>query len=97
MHACNLFEKSKVLIEPVYRHVGMMTPGNTTESVIAKTKSAIETTAQYRVIAIWRTGHHEGAWFDENVQTVSTGKQWGMFRDMLDSLGFPFSLANLSQ
>lgn len=88
MHAADLFEPFKVLIDPPLHLTGKIIPGNTTESCLAKIRASLESTGEYRVIAIWRMGHQEGAWRDEAVKTVSTGKTWCLFADLLAREGY---------
>jgi hypothetical protein len=94
MQAADLFERFKVLIEEPIHLSGYIQEGNTTETCIAKTRAALEgkndaNGETYRVIAIWRAGHAEGAYWDNDVRVVSTGHSFAMFHEILRQMDFP--------
>jgi hypothetical protein len=93
MHACGLFEPFKRYIDTPVTVDGFKTDDKTTAECIAAQKAAIEQTGDYAVVAIWRVGHAEGAWFDPSVKVVSLqGRQWCLLHDYLSYHGYPVEL-----
>lgn len=89
MHAADVFEPFKVLVEKPTVLRAIPRDGETPASIIGKIKSAIDAQGTYRVVAIWQDGNEEGAWRDETVKVVSTGKQWSLIEPYLALFGFP--------
>jgi hypothetical protein len=95
MHAADLFEPFKVLIEEPIHISGYIAEGNDTASCITKTRAALEKTGDYRVIAIWCLQHPEGAYRDETVKVVSTGHGWCLFHELLERYQYPVEVSPL--
>lgn len=88
MHATDMFEPWKVLIEDPVPISGTLKETETLSSAIPRMKTTIEASKKYRVIAIFTPYKEEGAWCDQSILTVSTGKQFCKFADYLEYFNY---------
>lgn len=89
MHAADVFEPFKRLIEPEpFAVAAELEDGKPLEPVLAKFKEVLEATAQYEVLAVFHPYRPEGAWCNQEVIMVSTGYTFCKFADYLERLNY---------
>lgn len=88
MHAADVFEPFKRLIEEPFCVTGELEEGKTLAGALTKFKTVMEGTGKYEVLAVFHPHLEEGAWCNQEVIMVSTGHQFCKFADLLDHHGY---------
>lgn len=88
MHAADVFEPFKRLIEDPFTVTGEMEEGRNLADVLAKFRTVMEGTGKYEVLAVFHPHLEEGAWCNQEVIMVSTGHQFCKFADLLAHLNY---------
>lgn len=88
MHACDVFESFKTLIEDPLLLDANFKDELTLTQIIAGLKEAYEKDGTHRVVAVFKPFVPEGSWIDQEIIMISTGQKFGKFYDMLAHLNY---------
>ena len=88
MHACDVFEDFKILIEEPVLIEANFKDELSLKQVIDGMKEAFEKDGTRRVIAIFKPFAVEGAWCDQSIIMVSNGYKFGKLYDHLLALNY---------
>jgi hypothetical protein len=88
MHNADLFESSKRLVYMEVMEIEFNNRENAYDLILA-IRDKINQLGHHKVVALFIPEIDGVGWYDEDVQSISDGKKWGLVRDALIKFGFP--------
>jgi len=88
VHKFDIFEESKKLVYMEVMEVEFKNHSVAYDLILA-IRDKIDQLGRHKVVALFMPEISGAGWYDEDVQTISDGKKWGLVRDALVKFGYP--------
>ena len=88
MHNADVFERSKKLVYMEVMDIEFKNKENAYDLILA-IRDKIDSLGHHKVVALFLPEITGAGWYDEDVQSISDGKKWGLIRDALIKFSYP--------